>query len=96
MLCDTFIITKDDKLRAHSNVLAAWCPAFLLSVPGELEYQSKHVLDLSKFDTDLVQMILDFLYTGEFEMSPQSLEHEQFIQFRQLIETLGVNLKNDK
>ena len=65
-LCDTFIATKEKELKAHSVVLATWSPFFLLSVSTYgANRGGSHKLNLSNFDTDVVEIILNYTYTGE-------------------------------
>ena len=68
LYCDTVIQTKESAVSAHSVILSSFSPllASLLNQQPMIDNNS-NVIDLSVYDTELVQELMDFFYTGKFQ-----------------------------
>ena len=85
--CDTTILTCDDPLYAHSVVLAAACPDLLSQLNQMPDFDDKRsVIDFSKYDSMLIQEMIEFLYTGH-------LESTRLYELSIICQNLGVTLK---
>lgn len=67
--CDVFLMVGDRRIPAHRIVLAASSPVFKASLTSELKRQKEgEVFDevqVSDFDPDTIEEMLNFIYTGE-------------------------------
>jgi len=91
-LCDTVLVTADQRLLAHSIVLAAASPIFCATfqsctVDGCMTYQ----LQLDGLDGRLVETVLDCIYSGS--VTPLTLlssivDRESALE---ICEQLGIN-----
>ena len=68
LFCDTVIQTKESAISAHSVILSSFSPllASLLNQQPMNDINS-NVIDLSVYDTDLIQELVDFFYTGKIQ-----------------------------
>ena len=67
-LCDTFLIVKDKEIKAHSVLLAAASPVFKSAIDASGPNQ-KYFICLPNLNSELVEIILQFVYTGNLELS---------------------------
>lgn len=86
LFCDTVIATKDRLLYAHSAVLAATCPTmFNLLNQQPFSNQNTNVIQLEKFDSNSVEELLSFLYTGQLDAS-------RVFELQEICDLLGIKL----
>lgn len=88
-LCDTILITRSKQLKAHSILLAAVSPVFRTafeenSCPG-LQY-----IDLSSFETETVEIALNFIYTGKLLLPVQYAHVGKLPQLFATLKDLGL------
>jgi len=68
-LCDTILVAKDCQLKAHSVVLAAVSPVFKAAFSAGSCPSGTFQVDLPDVDSEVLEMALDFVYTGELILS---------------------------
>jgi hypothetical protein len=95
-LCDTVLVTDDRReLKAHSVVLAAASSVFQAAFkaaadrgPGPLQ------VNLREYGGDVVEIALQFMYTGQLAMLPASFaEHDEWTRLVSILERLGLDTK---
>lgn len=86
LFCDTVIAAKDRFLYAHSAVLAATCPMmFNLLNQQPFSNPDTNIIQLEKFDANLVEELLSFLYTGQLDAS-------RVFEMQEICDLLGIKL----
>ena len=95
-LCDTVLVTHDlRELKAHSVVLAAASSVFQSAFkeaadrgPGPLQ------VNLREYSGDIIEIALQFMYTGEFSMLPSSFADKgEWTRLVGVLERLGLDSK---
>lgn len=76
--CDVVLLVEDRRLAAHTVVLAASSPYFKTRFTSDLtQEQERHELEvkLPEFDPSLdrIEELLNFVYTGEIEMTDKNV-----------------------
>lgn len=66
-LCDTSLIVRDKQFQAHSVLLAAASPVFKSAIDASGQSQ-KHVISFPYLNSEMVDSILQFIYTGNLEL----------------------------
>ena len=101
--CDVFLIVDNCRLPAHKVVLAASSPVFKASFTSELTAGDEFKVDLPEFipETKIIEELLNYVYTGEAEISEENadelLEIADYFDIPSLKQTcaefLMINLK---
>lgn len=90
-LCDTVIVVDDGQLRAHSAVLAAASPLF----KGVLKVDAsamEHTVIMPGIQLSVAEVIVEYMYTGNFEVEGQCIDYEQVDRLQQAIQEFVINL----
>ena len=74
--CDAFLVVDNCRLPAHKVVLAASSPVFKASFMSELTGGDEFKVDLPEFipETKIIEELLNYVYTGEAEISEDNAE----------------------
>jgi len=91
-LCDTVIVVDDGQLRAHSAVLAAASPLFKGALKGNV-LPMEHTVLMSGIQLSVAEIIVQYMYTGIFELEGQCIDYEQLNRLQQAVQEFGVNLQ---
>jgi hypothetical protein len=81
ILCDTILIVEEHKFAAHKNILAASSPYFLGLFTTELRGHSKgipQVVQLEGFDGSIMEVLLNYIYTGEARLTEENVRELVF------------------
>ena len=90
-LCDTVLIARDGRLRAHSPVLAAASPFFKSSLKSHYK-PVEHVVHVGDVELYLLQMVIYTIYTGDFIVTHASLSEDSTSKLTKLFTYLGMQL----
>jgi len=90
-LCDTVIVVEDGQLKAHSVVLAAASPLFRDALKVDTS-PMEHTVIMPGIQLSLAEIILEYMYTGNFEVEGQTVDSEQMNKLQQAIQEFGINL----
>ena len=94
--CDTNICTSDGELKAHRVVLSSTSSYFrsILSNENSDTHSGMYLVNMTEFDSDLLDIGLCYMYTGELNLSADWLEtnrvRKQGLLF-ELFTTLGLS-----
>lgn len=88
-LCDTILITKNKELRAHSILLAAVSPVFRAAFEESLQPGLQYV-ELTNFDTETVEVALNFIYTGKLILSSRYTQVDHLLKLFGRLRDLGL------
>jgi len=91
-LCDIVIVVDDGQLKAHSAVLAAASPLFKGALEVDAPTTERTVM-MPGIQLSVAEIIVKYMYTGNFEVEGQSFDYEQVNKLRQAIQEFGVNLQ---
>ena len=96
-LCDTVIVCKDKKISAHRVLLAAASPVFKRALDEQIAASGRgfgmHLLNLSHFKSDLLDMLINFIYTGKLELPHHYYQRkEDLSDFLIVLRDLGIHL----
>ena len=91
-LCDTAIVVDDGQLRAHSAVLAAASPLFKSALKVNAS-PVEHTVIMPGIQLSAAEVIVEYMYTGNFELEGQCIDCEQVNKLQQAIQEFGVNLQ---
>jgi len=91
-LCDIVIVVDDGQLKAHSAVLAAASPLFKGALEVDAPTTERTVM-MPGIQLSVAEIIVEYMYTGNFEVEGQSFDYEQVNKLRQAIQEFGVNLQ---
>ena len=86
-LCDTVLIAEDGQLKAHSAVLAAASPVFKASLKSTAK-PVEHVIFLPGYKCYVVDMALQYIYTGNLMIQDQYLPYLAKIDAAKIIAAL--------
>ena len=91
-LCDTVIVVNDGQLRAHSAVLAAASPMFRSALKAYASPIEHRVL-MSGIQLSTAEVIVRYMYTGNFEIEGQCIDVDQLSKLQQAVKEFGINLQ---
>jgi len=93
-LCDTILVAKDCQLKAHSVILAAVSPVFKAAFCTGSFPSGTFQVDLPDVDSEVLQMALDFIYTGELILSsPEYATPRQLSALFSTLQDLGLDIE---
>ena len=95
-LCDTVLVCDDQRqFRAHSVVLAAASSVFHTAFKSAANSGSGPLqVNLRDYDGDIVEIALQFIYTGHLANIPESFYgSSQWIRLVAALERLGLDAK---
>ncbi|XP_037085250.1 kelch-like protein diablo isoform X2 [Pollicipes pollicipes] len=72
LLCDVTVRVEERQWRAHKAVLAAGSPYFRTMFTSDYVESQEPVVGLHGFDSDTFDAVLNYIYTGHVELSPNS------------------------
>jgi len=91
-LCDTVIVVDDGQLRAHSAVLAAASPLFKGALKADAS-PMEHTVLMSGIQLSIAKIIIQYMYTGNFEIEGQCIDIEELNKLQQAAQEFGINLQ---
>jgi len=91
-LCDTVIVVDDGQLRAHSAVLAAASPLFRGALRNSTS-PMEHTVLMSGMQLAVAEIIIRYMYTGNFEVEGQCINNKQLNKLQQAVHEFGINLQ---
>ena len=68
-LSDIKIICKDKTIDSHANILAARSPVFRAMFQSDMVERNERQVKIEGFNSKTVRQMLDFMYTGAFELA---------------------------
>ena len=69
-LCDVKIICEDEtSFDGHANILAARSPVFRAMFQSDIVWKNERQVKIKGFTSKTVRQMLDFMYTGAFELA---------------------------
>lgn len=93
-LCDTILVAKDCQLKAHSVILAAVSSVFKAAFCTGSFPSGTFQVDLPDVDSEVLQMALDFIYTGELILpSPAYASPSQLSALFSTLQDLGLDIE---
>eukprot|EP00795_Rhopilema_esculentum_P009277 gene9277-16971_t len=72
VLCDVKILSQDREHHAHRVILAAGSDYFRTMFESDFKETQSGVIDLGDISSILMDIILDFIYTGDARVSPSN------------------------
>jgi len=91
-LCDTVIVVDGGQLKAHSPVLAAASPVLNKALRANPSATERMVI-MPGVELSVAEVILQYMYTGNFDWEGRSLRRDRISKLRQAIADFGINLK---
>lgn len=74
MLCDIRFETDDGAIvSGHKNVLIAASPYFR-AMFNNFDESNKDLVKMRKLDSAVLQLLLDFIYTGKIKVSEENVQ----------------------
>ncbi|GBP72338.1 Actin-binding protein IPP [Eumeta japonica] len=73
--CDVELICKDTVVKAHRVVLAAACVYFKALFNAGLEECQKGSVSLPTIQPEVLQLIVEFIYTGKVNITSSTVQH---------------------
>ena len=72
-LCDTTMVTKDDKeFKAHRNVLSAVSPFFSKLLQSDMKENREGIVRFEEISGAVMEDVLEFIYTGSVEVTEEN------------------------
>ena len=72
-LCDITLVTKDDEeFKAHRNVLSAASPFFSRLHQSDMKENQEGIVRFEEISGAVMEDVLEFIYTGSVEVTPQN------------------------
>ena len=91
-LCDTVLVTKDRHLRAHGVILAAVSPVFRAAYEScRLRRGGDSFVQLRNFDSETVEIALNYIYTGKLILPSIYTQVGRFDQLLVKLKKLGLD-----
>ena len=80
-LCDTVLISKDKRIEVHGVLLAAASPVLKCAIDANISLgtDSRHHIGLPDLDSDLLEIIVDFIYSGNLVL-PKRFSNLTYLQ----------------
>jgi len=91
-LCDTVIVFDDGQMKAHSAVLAAASPLFRGALKANESPMERTVI-MPGIQLSMAEVIVRYMYTGNFQVDGQLVDHEHVNRLQQAVQDFGVNLQ---